>query len=739
MGFEQPGFLLALVLVPLARGALLRVVVLLLVLAAAEPTLPLEPARTAVLIDQSPSAPETAGHLAAKLNIPATVYWGFAERAEKLPGPLSRRNDLGKRTLLQRALYTAAREGADRIVLISDGLWRETAYSPLPVFALQVAPKPRARIDRLIAPPAPRRGEVVEVRAVLESTEPVHARLTFQTAVEERRLDIALPAGTSSQPFRFELKRHTTVRVSLDSPIGKDGASVTLDPLGPGRALVVDDPATAAYLRATGWEVHESGPEGLADTPELLVIGGPVTTWSPLDLARLEKFLREGGAVLWTATPTGLFYGNWQHSTLADELPLEPEPGEKAALILVLDVSGSMNYGSPSKLSRAIEGATRLVRAAGPEDTLGIIAFTSQYRWLLPPKPMTQRARREAETHLARLEAGGGTRLAPAYAAAAAAIEPLTAKKRWILVLSDGQLEDDPEATLNRAREAKARGVKTLTLALGNDAGRTFLDLLAKAGGGRFYDLADSAALPGLLALLGEEAFRSQRVEGSFQPLLGDHPVTRGLTALPPARVLLPARAKPWAQVPVSTATGKPLLALGQLSGGRVAALTTDLGRSWREAPQATLLLQQLARWLIQTPARPRYDWEITPAATVLRVYGRFDPLPLAQWEGRVEPLEPTAPFAFRLRLPARFTGTVRVTSGGRTVFRASAPAPAEWPATNGRARLRELAAASGGALLDDVSKLPPPRRKPVSLSPYLLALALGLFMLERWRERAVV
>lgn len=737
MGFEQPGFLVALVLLFAVRSPLLRVAVALLVLGAAGPTLPLVPQRTVVLIDQSASAPPSTSALAAKLGGRGIRYLAFAERTEQLPAPTARRSDLGKGTQPQQALEAALALNPDRIVLVSDGLWTDRLYSPRPVFALYTPPRPHAGILRLIAPAAPRRGDTVEVRALLESTQTTPARVSFRAAGESVSYDRELPAGTSSLAFRFRLEQRATVRVRLESALGQSEQALVLDPLGPGRVLVVGDAAAAAYLRQLGWEVGEGSPNDLDSAFDLVVIGDAAADWSLEARARLERYLREGGAVLWTATPSGLFFGGWQHTQLAEKIPLEPEPQEGAAVVLVLDVSGSMSSGSPSKLSRAAEGARRLVDAAGPEDTLGIITFASQSRWLLYPKSMTYRARREAETRLDALEARGGTRLATAYAAAAEALEPLPARTRWILVLSDGRVEDDPAATLARARAAAARGVRTLTLALGADADRAFLMHLAQAGNGRFLDLADPAALPQALGVLGEEAFRPPTVEGRFRLELRAHPVTQGVADLPPAAVLLPARAPRWAQVPVQTASGRPLLALGEVEGGRVAALATDLSRSWRGSPQATRLLGQLARWLTSTPARPRYDWSLSKSGTVLWVYGRFDPLPLAQWEGRVEPLEPTAPFTFRLQLPRGFAGDVRVTSGGRTVFRATAPSPGEWPPIDGRAQLEALARASGGALLAAPSDLPPPRHKPTPVAPYLWGLALLVFLMERWQERA--
>ncbi|WP_293179421.1 vWA domain-containing protein [Oceanithermus sp.] len=738
MGFEQPAFLLALPLAALARSWLVRLAVALLVLGAAGPQLPLGLERTAVLVDQSPSASPEASRQAAAFAGPNTQFFGFAERVQRLPRPQARRRDLGERTRPDAALRAADLAGADRAVLISDGLWLDEPAAPMPVYTLRVPARPHARIARLTAPVAPARGEVVEVRALLETTEPTTARVVFEREGERRVVETSLPQGQTSLPYRFTVEGATTVRVRLESPVGNDVQEVRIEPGGPGRALVIDDPATARYLRAAGWEVREGTPDDLAETPEVLVIGGPLEAWGLEARSRLERYLREGGSVLWTATPTGLFFGGWERSALAEKIPLEPKPQQGAALVLVLDVSGSMATGQPSKLDRAVEGALELVNAAGPEDVVGLITFSDRARWLLEPRPMTYRARREAETQLAALAAEGSTTLGPAYGAAADALEKVEAPTRWVLVLSDGRIGDDPQAVLARARTARDRGVRTLTLALGADADRAFLEQLAREGGGRYFDLADPAALPATLRLLGREAFQPPELEGRFPVRVEPHAVTQGVEALPPLEVRLPARARPWAEVVVRTLDGDPVLALGQIEAGRVAALATDLSRSWKHDPAAARLMAQLARWLSRTPARPGYDWARTPAGLELWVYGRFDPLPLAQWGGQIEPLEPVAPLTYRLRLPTDFAGHVRVTSGDRTVFTAATPPPNEWPLVAGDEKLAQLARESGGAVLQTPADLPPPARKPVPVAPWLWGAAFALFLLERWRERRV-
>ncbi|MER3482902.1 MAG: hypothetical protein C4332_06850, partial [Meiothermus sp.] len=55
----------------------------------------------------------------------------------------------------------------------------------------------------------------------------------------------------------------------------------------------------------------------------------------------------------------------------------------------------------------------------------------------------------------------------------------------------------------------------------------------------------------------------------------------------------------------------------------------------------------------------------------------------------------------------------------------------------DGKENLKRLSEASGGGLLDNIGGLSSlASRKPLGLRPYLLVLALVLFLLERYLER---
>jgi len=720
--FAAPWALVFLPLVPLARGGLRRLVLALLVLAAAGPRLPLAPGLTVVMLDASPSSRPSLLPALRRLRVAGPVrYLAFAERAVWVQNPYAL-PPLGGTTDFAAALGEAVRAGPARILLLSDGLFSPSA-SPVPLFAYPLSPAPHAAITALLAPLAPTQGERVEVVAEVLLSRPAEATLRFSAGGhrEERRL--ALFRGVSRVGFRFVLEGPTEVRVTLSTPLGSDTRRLELRPAGKSEVLVVGDASAARYLQAQGFAV-QTADRLPAKLPRVVVVGRSADALGPLAAERFERHLEAGGGLLFTATPEGLFFGGWDR--VFPDLPLKPRPGKGAAFVLVLDVSGSMGG---EKLARAVEGALAAVRAAREEDALGIVVFSDRTRWLLPLAPVDYRQRRLAEERLKALSAGGGTDLAPALATARAALVGARAEQKAILVVTDG-VTARPDAARQEAAAALAAGIRLAALGIGPDADRAFLTSL----GGEVLSARDPTALAALIEAAAKKALRRQSAFGRFPIAIRPHPVTRGLGPPPPARVLLPAVKKPWATA-VLRSGDLDVLALADRKNGRVAALATDLGQSLKGWPDTPRLLANLVRWLGNTPARPRY----LLAGDTLYLFGRYDAPPVLWVGGRRYPLVPDAPFRYRLRLPAGARELV-VRAGDKTLFRIRRDSVGEWPDQDGRATLKALAKASGGRLLAAPALGPAPR-VPRDLSRAIAGLALFVFLLERflvWRRGRV-
>ncbi|GAA6754746.1 MAG: VWA domain-containing protein [Thermus sp.] len=699
------------------RGVLLlRVsVILLLLLAFLDPRLPLR-GRVAYLLDFSPSAREGVFALAPRLPKDG-VYLAFAGEVARLPSPLARRLDLGEGTDVRRALEAALRLGVDQVVLVSDGLFPPVP-SPLPLDALYVPPKPFVAVS-LLPPPFPLLGETVGVRVVLEAPVPAAARLLVEGpgGAWEREVRVE---GVRVLTYTFPLWERAEVRAEAEGPWGRSEARVGVVPADQARALVLGDPALARRLRAQGFQVSE-GPFRLPLEADLVAVGLGVLDLPEGAPEALRDYLRRGGGLLFTATPRGLFFGGWDRA-LPDELPLKPVGRQGAALVLVLDTSGSMEG---EKLALAVAAALELVKSAAPEDYLGVVVFASGHRVLFPPRPMTDRAKKEAESLLLSLRAGGGTVLGGAFREAVRLLEGVPVGRKGVLVLTDGLLSDPKEPILALAERA---GLEVSAIALGADADAPFLEDLATRGGGRFYRAATARELPRLFLREGQEVFGKGAVEGRFPLEALPHPLTEGF-AFPPLSVLLPARAEPWAEVLLKSGE-RAVLAVGERGEGRVAALATDLSRSWRDFEEASAFLGGLARYLMgvgRVLALHTY-----PEGEGVRVValGRLE-APRLLVEGMEVPMVPTGALRFEAHVEAP-----GVLLDGKRRIPLALPLPGEWTPRDGEATLRAMAEASGGRLLGAEDLALPPKR-PLPLRPYLLLAALLLFLLERvWEAR---
>ncbi len=703
----------------------------LLLLAVWGPSVPLQPVQTVVLLDQSPSVREAVWKVAPQIQLPGARYVAFASGATQVAAATARRLDLGPGTRLTEALKKAQELRPDQIVLVSDGLFQDRAEPiGIPIYSLYQPPSPNLSLS-LAAPALPAKGEMIEVRAILESTASVQARLTVSGpgGLVERALQVR--PGRSSIGYRFRLDGPSTVTARLESPLGSEQARLELSPADSTRVWVLGDPALARYLQAQGFWVEERSEITLPIRAEVVALGVGARDLSAADLDALQSFLNQGGSLLWTATPSGLFFGGWERSSLADSLPVEPveEPGG-VGMVLVLDVSGSMLEAD--KLGLAVVGSLELIRSARPQDYIGVIVFSDRPRWLFRPRPMTEQGRKEAESLLLSTSAGGGTMIRRAYLEALEALEQVPTDSKQVIALTDGLAADVTPSLFDAARDASPK-IKTSTVALGADADRQFLRELAQAGGGSFWDVPSPQDLPRFFLEEAQRAFKREALEGNFPVSVRPHPITRNLS--PPAlSVVLPTKTKPWAQTLLSSGEGT-VLAVGESGRGRVAALATDLSRSWQGWQGTPALMAELLRWLSQTPARPRVQAVRAQDAVRVLLEGQFE-RPSLRAAGQEQPFAPTGPLRFEARLPLAAVGQAVVFENEQPRLRLELPTQPEWRIEDGRANLQRLSEASGGRLLADVSELQRlASRKALSLQWPLMVLALALFLLERYLE----
>jgi hypothetical protein len=366
-----------------------------------------------------------------------------------------------------------------------------------------------------------------------------------------------------------------------------------------------------------------------------------------------------------------------------------------------------------SKLTHAKSAVLDLGSALGPDDRAGIVAFAGEPRVASPLVPAD--AWEQLRERLVAMEAGGGTRITPAVAAALAlfaAQEADATTLRHVVLLSDGRSADfDVPLLAAECRRAKA---SLSAVATGPDADRDRLAALARETGGRLYVLTGLPAgrQAGVARQALRETFLKDMAWARGEGLLRESRPARWQQAepvwrragppLPAVDAINPTQAKPGAdvlwqadaparqpsalgtpavpggdapptggQAVASLAAGRPaapLLAAWRKGLGKVAAMPWPVGRpppstgpygqAWLQGDALANYLSAVLAWLGQAPA---------PADWSARLEARG-----SEWWVRVE----ERPAALG-KPPARFAATVfgeRAAEAQQVEFRQVAP-----------------------------------------------------------------
>ncbi len=154
----------------------------------------------------------------------------------------------------------------------------------------------------------------------------------------------------------------------------------------------------------------------------------------------IEQYVRDlGGGFLFAGGENGYGLGGWYHTTIERILPVRMDAEKRrdepeVAMALVIDRSGSMQ-GLPLEMAKQAAKATADTLAA--DDLLEVIAFDSQPTRIVRMTPAKHRARIQSD--IARIQAGGGTEIFSALDAAYQALSTTRAKKKHVILLTDGQ------------------------------------------------------------------------------------------------------------------------------------------------------------------------------------------------------------------------------------------------------------------------------------------------------------
>lgn len=744
----------------------------LLLLALAQPHWQQPLKDIALLIDRSDSVGQDALALADTLadnfspQTKATLRrYHFAadtvpEQARRVPVNTARGE-----TDIARALHVAHANGAGRIVLISDGIASRgdarLAVADIPIDTLHVASRNNIRLEQLYVPEYVQPKQLVEATAIIQSNSA--AAIVLYPELNGEALDpipYTVQVGENAVPLRFfaneagGMTLNVRFESNLPQPSLDDKQQAYLSIRENQKVLVIGDAVLHQLLQEQGFSAVLAEAGALRGTLEYsaIVIRASASAFSEGQLKLLKRYVQEGGGLLMTGGSASFGLGGWYRTPVEDVLAVNSDLRSDVllpmvALVMVIDKSNSMAAGRPAKIELAKEGAIRVVELAHEQDRIGLMTFSNGYNWVFQPRRASRAAKQAMIEAILNIDSEGGTVLEPAYHAALEHLQQNQAAIKHIIILSDGQLNDEGEqSNLSLlAQGGEVAGISTSTIALGSRADFVRLEAIAQAGGGRYYAAMDANALPQIFMSEALTATRALVREGAITPLAQSHPLLATSVQPPNLEAYVATRLKKDSEMLLAGLDNEPILAVSRQGLGRSAALTTDLSQwagdfgTWSELPT---ILSTLMRWLqsnpndytssvsLQADGRLRISVDavregayVQGAQLRVRYQGEEKALTqrsLGRYEGMVE--------------QAVQGGEALILQGDAVIARVTVPNnQAEFAQGNGQQLLAQLSQLSGGQVIDDLTVPYQPvlarARRPLQ-QPFLL-LALALLLLE--------
>lgn len=298
----------------------------------------------------------------------------------------------------------------------------------------------------------------------------------------------------------------------------------------------------------------------------------------------IESYVRDlGGGFLFAGGEAGFGLGGWSRTTVERILPVRMESEKKrdepqVAMVLVLDRSGSMS-GLPMEMAKAAAKAT--ADTLSSDDLIEVIAFDSAPTRVVRMTPAKHRAR--IQNDIARIQAGGGTEIFGALDAAYQSLTTTRARRKHVILLTDGQASSNGITDLVQAMAAE--GITVSSVGLGSGIDEHLLRSISDLGGGRLYKVMDPQQLPRVFTRETEMVSRNAAVEEYFQPkIVHAADFLRGIdmASAPFLHGYVATKMKPPpAQEILQSEVAEPILARWHVGLGWSLAWTSDVKNLW--------------------------------------------------------------------------------------------------------------------------------------------------------------
>jgi len=530
----------------------------------------------------------------------------------------------------------------------------------IPVTTVSVSRKRSSEVvlRSVKAPPSARVGETVKLEAVIETSEPMNARIVVKVRTgryvprhgdiieyaeteDEHELTTKLQAGgqtivvncplTTPGTCRFDV----TVEGETDTLAGNNAAATAMTVDAPllVRVMESDDgePATAALAKMLGVaadvkRVPTDAP--LTDTDLLVLADVPATELPAGAQERIRDAVKNGMGLLATGGRRSFGPGGYADGALSEALPVRlPQRMERrdpsTTLVVIIDTSGSMG---PSRVSLAKEVARLALARLKPHDRAGIVEFYGYKRWAAPIQPASNHV--DLNRALNRMTPGGGTVLMPAIQEAYYGLLNVRTRTRHVLILTDAGVERASYGAL--LNKMTRENIHISTVLVGPRAGGQLLAKFAQMGRGRFYVASGRYNIPEIIFKQPDSSMLSPFVERPSTlsvPQTAPVALDVDLAKAPPITGYVETEIRPTADELLRSEAGDPVLAEWQFGLGKSAVWTSHISGEWTKDLAQWDGYSKLLAGLARRIARPSNELdvraEVTPTGVTLHAAAR--------------------------------------------------------------------------------------------------------------------
>jgi uncharacterized membrane protein len=646
-------------------------------------------------------------------------------------------------------------ETSNRILLVSDGNQTRgsllaaadlAAHSGIPIDVLPIEYRHanEVLVDRLVAPARARRGQPIEVTAVLQSQNVATGRLSMRRngivldlngSDAGTGLPLALSGGTHVErltvpgglvgPQQFEVVFEAD-DPAMDAIVRNNTATAVTFVSGQGQVLIVTEQqaevdALLPHLSGSGIDVLVRDPgsmgAGLVDLlayDAMLLVNVPRWSFTEQQVTAMRSYVHDaGGGLVMIGGPKSFGAGGWIDSPVAEVLPVRLDPPAnrqllRGALAMIMH-SCEMpegNYWGQKTAESAIDALSRL-------DAVGIVEFVSGQgvEWVLPMQDVGDKTAALAATR--QLKFGDMPNFSPAMRMALTGLVDVDAGHRHVIIISDGDPQPPPASLLRAYVDAKV-SISTVLVAPHTPTAAATMQSIAQVTGGDFYEVTNPKDLPQIFIKEAQLVVRSLLQEGRFTPARTSSlpgPVS-GFDAVPDLEgFVLTAPRDDLVQmafgIPTSEGTD-PLYAWWNHGLGRVVAFTSDVSARWAPQwlswPSFGAFWSQTVRWTMR-PATPS-EFTLTTRDDDGDVVVELDALDadasflnfLQTRASTIGPDGSAAPLALQQIGPGRYQGRFSPEATGSHVVSVHLSAPAE----NGGVQSGTLHAATSRSFSDE-------------------------------------